>query len=91
MNESYGKNAFGHMADDYIFKEVSEERDRQRQMNWGDEKNASQEQFSALIGNYTTRWALQHHFPYKTFRECMVQVAALAFAAIEWEDNRDTE
>jgi len=46
----------------------------------------------AYIMNYASRWALPSMFDTTryTFRTCMVKVAALAVAAIEWCDNDNT-
>ena len=45
----------------------------------------------AYIVNYASRWAMPRMFkPNRySFRMCMVKVAALAIAAIEWSDNID--
>ena len=71
-----------------IFNEIRNERERQKRIGWQDEFNTPGH-FAAYIANYATRWAIPVTFDPKkyTFSACMIKVAALAVAAIEWADN----
>uniref|UniRef100_A0A6M3LFT0 Uncharacterized protein n=1 Tax=viral metagenome TaxID=1070528 RepID=A0A6M3LFT0_9ZZZZ len=65
------------------------ERRRQEEREWKDEFN-SEGLWASYISNYASRWAMPTSFdPEKySFRECMIKTAALALAAIEWNDTR---
>ena len=57
-----------------------------------DDSQNTQGLWISYIINYASRWALPYTFnPGRySFRTCMVKVAALAIAAIEWCDNDNT-
>jgi hypothetical protein len=62
--------------------------ERESQPPFDDSEN-TEGLWAGYICNYATRWAMPFTFnstKYK-FRTCMVKVAALAFAAIEWIDS----
>ena len=77
------------MIDETIFKEVSEERRKQRK-RWDDSRN-NEGNFVSMITNYATRYIMTLTYDTEkwNFRHCMITVAALAFAAIEWYDTKE--
>lgn len=74
---------------DQIVQDIVAEREYQEKRGWRDEFNSAG-LFAGYVANYATRWAMPACFnPEKYgFRACMVKVAALAIAAIEWFDSR---
>lgn len=75
------------MLREQIIQDIVAEREYQEKRGWRDEFNSGG-LFAAYISNYASRWAMPVMFdPRKYgFRACMVKVAALAIAAIEWFD-----
>jgi len=63
-------------------------RERESQPPFDDSEN-TQGLWAAYIANYASRWAMPYSFSPDRygFRACMVKVAALALAAIEWWDD----
>jgi len=63
------------------------ERIKQEERKWNDRFN-NEGLWTSYIANYASRWSMPESFDLKkySFRECMVKVAALALAAIEWDD-----
>lgn len=61
--------------------------ERESQQLYNDAEN-TEGTWLAYMANYMSRWALPFTFDTKkyNFRTCMVKVAALAVAAIEWCD-----
>ena len=64
--------------------------ERVAQPPWDDDEN-TEGCWVAYIVNYASRWAMCGMFDPErySFRSCMVKVAALAIAAIEWCDRGD--
>lgn len=64
--------------------------EREAQPSFDDSEN-TQGTWVCYIANYAIRWSMPYVFDKDryTFRACMVKVAALAVAAIEWIDDCD--